>query len=243
MSTFFSSANCCRPSPLPAAVKGGHGRVGEAAVRHHSDGAAFFVGQIDHPAQALVVRPDAEAAVVHLHPGGEGGGGGRFVRARRNPASNWQRSATAGSDSIARRGVGAAGVEAGRGDPVGGQSFPDEEDDPEWFLHHPMAKIEKAEGDKDHQAKERQDLVTPFHSGDRASGGAPCQSRNRGKALEGRGARRENGPWQSRSCWSSATDGESIREEKRRRKKMATRPSSRARRSTIGSTANIRARP
>ena len=51
----------------------------------------------------------------------------------------------------------AAGVEARRRDAVGSQSLADEKHDPEGLLHHPMAEIKHAEGDKDRQAKERQE--------------------------------------------------------------------------------------
>src|SRR5204862_4355745 len=63
-----------------------------------------------------------------------------------------------------------ARIKAGRGDAIGSQSFADEKHDPERFLHDPMAEIENPEGDENCQTEQREDLVAPFHSVERAKG-------------------------------------------------------------------------
>jgi hypothetical protein len=44
-----------------------------------------------------------------------------------------------------------------------GQSFPNEQNDPERFLHDPIFKIENAEGGKGQKADQSEYLVPPLH--------------------------------------------------------------------------------
>ena len=55
-----------------------------------------------------------------------------------------------------------------------------------------MAEIKHTERDKDRQAKERQDLVAPFHLIDRARPGRVVNPAAVGNRLERRGARRQS---------------------------------------------------
>jgi hypothetical protein len=44
-----------------------------------------------------------------------------------------------------------------------GESFPNEQNNSERFLYHPVLKIQDAQTSKNEEAKKRQDLVTPLH--------------------------------------------------------------------------------
>src|SRR4029453_4340244 len=48
-------------------VKGRRGRVRQAAIRRQPDRAPSLPGKVDEAGQSLVVRADAETAVVHLY--------------------------------------------------------------------------------------------------------------------------------------------------------------------------------
>ena len=63
------------------------------------------------------------------------------------------------------------------------EPLPDNKNNPERLLDHPMLEIKNPQPSENSEAQKREQLIAPFHQRDVAAHQFYCQSRNRGKLL------------------------------------------------------------